>query len=1078
MCSPTREKRKNLSKPSGKSDSDSRKATSRCKGTTPRIHLQCPTCKRNISGIRVSLGGDYLGLTVATGITDPLLKGMVPGVGLVTLTLDATQERAHEKLAETKLTYNKGCKETFLVPFKCLVRPRVKITARAGGAGVPGVSVTFAGKDLGTTNGSGIAEWPIDEPGLVPGDYKVKLTFSPTDAKKYRWVDDSHKSEHTVSVQDVLDPTFPYEIRRFGKPKIQVVRDDSGEAVPDVKVALAGGIDYGTTGKTGLLELLPDADWLEPKDYNVTLTLTPRDAERYVPVDATPKLTVAEGSEATTTFRLRPTATLIVEVCRYDGAKLPARVRFNLAGGGSTRPLETEEFAGNDSELDRDIVEDRKKLTGLAAGDYTVTLTDVPGLLAAQKGTTTQVWRLGPSKDGIGKVRLAIHEIMHVRFTLTRMAKVQFIGFHATPNTITGGGTLPSAKEYHGRTDDDDDLGRRCIILKNAITEAYNNAKVLKNDDTVLKVLMAPEFYFRGKHGGYPVEKISHIMEEMRDETKNDKYKDWLFVYGTAIGYLKHGSGSGATYELSLSGASSAAKKTFTIGNQTGKKDRVDVCKRIPANWPLSGIPHYRWTLKQGSTEAYVTQCTPGANGHCDVTVHADTLFADGPIQLVEPEATEVFNIALVQKGGEGKHVAGLRDAVIYKERISAIDFLGVMFGRREFYDGSGDNRKIEIHGQERTVLPTEGSRDTLGGKPNVPAPNGPSELTRHGLGGGSIFNIDGITFGLEICRDHILGRLRDYFLGDRTQTPVVTPAASPGDPRIQVQLVPSWGAEITPDSITGVEGVLVFNVDGRPTPGCKAGKLSGKVEYKCAVHTQTSPEPKVCTTGKHYRCFAISESTTGCGHCGAPRTMFFESQEKYCTQPIHVLGTLLTCNVGTCTAATHVRYKCTICNGTSNTQISCPNPACANAVMVEERYCDQASHKHPSAMLICACSNSVAPKKFYYCTKHDYVQGTTGTCAFPPCGSTYLHLAQPYKMQGKDVGAILKLDTQTLKDAKGTYKVVTETEVGDASSPTKKKTSYDVKSHTVKPQQTHYFAAQGEIVVFAVADVPEAETV
>jgi len=270
--------------------------------------------------------------------------------------------------------------------------------------------------------------------------------------------------------------------------------------------------------------------------------------------------------------------------------------------------------------------------------------------------------------------------------------------------------------------------------MKNAISIAYKNSKVSKSE-TVLKLFMAPEFFFRNTEGAYPIEKISEIMTNMRKETSKQIYANWLFVLGTAIGYLKH------------------------------------------------------------ETSAQ----------------------------------TEIFNIALVQKGGPPPRGGGggLREVIIYKEYISSIDFLGDYSGTNEWWDQDGSKRKVTIHGETgRTVRPTEGSRDLLSAKKIKPGDinwrlnkanewkkSKVSEVNISGIGGGSIFQVDGITFGLEICLDHMTQRLANY-------------APQPGENLIQVQLIPSAGMHICygqpngrggnqPNSLAGVTNSLIFNVDG-----------------------------------------------------------------------------------------------------------------------------------------------------------------------------------------------------------------------------------------------------------------------
>ncbi|MEN6374326.1 MAG: hypothetical protein ABFD75_06005 [Smithella sp.] len=258
------------------------------------------------------------------------------------------------------------------------------------------------------------------------------------------------------------------------------------------------------------------------------------------------------------------------------------------------------------------------------------------------------------------------------------------------------------AAEYMGNTSDDKDILKRCSIMKNAINIAHKNVITAQggNSADTLKLFMAPEFYFRGTGGAYPIEKISKIMETMREETKNAKYAHWLFVFGTAIGYLSQGN------------------------------------------------------------------------------------------------AKEIFNIALVQKGGLAQ-ADGMHEWIIYKEFISHIDFI-----RDKKKDWQKiDERIIAIAGMNAHALPTMGSRDlsTLG---HVNPVGVGREESASGLGGQSIFTIDGITLGLEVCLDHAKGRLR------------ASPVA-PGHNEIQIHLIPSAGMTITPSSVVGIKGGLVFNVDG-----------------------------------------------------------------------------------------------------------------------------------------------------------------------------------------------------------------------------------------------------------------------
>src|SRR5262249_55269252 len=113
------------------------------------------------------------------------------------------------------------------------------------------------------------------------------------------------------------------------------------------------------------------------------------------------------------------------------------------------------------------------------------------------------------------------------------------IAFWATPTGSWNAGTATST--YQGYLDDRYDLLARVEIMKKAMAAAAGKAGPA--DPTVLKIFMAPEFYFRGTGGAYPVEMLSEILPALKAEAAQDKYADWVFIYGTALGYLKHQEG-------------------------------------------------------------------------------------------------------------------------------------------------------------------------------------------------------------------------------------------------------------------------------------------------------------------------------------------------------------------------------------------------------------------------------------------------------------------------------------------------------------------------------------------------------
>ncbi len=289
-------------------------------------------------------------------------------------------------------------------------------------------------------------------------------------------------------------------------------------------------------------------------------------------------------------------------------------------------------------------------------------------------------------------------------------ANVLPVAYEINTFTLVQGDVFSEFANYRGNTDDGKDISKRCEIMNNAVDIAY--ARAGEHDggrsSETLKLFMAPEFYFRGKKGAYPLEVLCEIMPTLREHTKQAKFEHWLFVFGTAIGRIE--------------------------------------------------------------TE-------------------------DGKL--------EILNVALVQKGGV-QHADGVNERVIYKEYISAIDFPGPKFSNHKDWENPVHRRvSVGVDGV-RGILPVDGSMDPI--KPDqldkTPGLEYSVPGMRGTLEGRCVFTQDDVCIGLEICRDHLLGRLK------------MTPP-DVGDSIVQLHLIPSAGASIKQQYVSGRTGTIAFNVDG-----------------------------------------------------------------------------------------------------------------------------------------------------------------------------------------------------------------------------------------------------------------------
>ncbi|HTV42643.1 MAG TPA: hypothetical protein VMF08_18915 [Candidatus Sulfotelmatobacter sp.] len=253
-----------------------------------------------------------------------------------------------------------------------------------------------------------------------------------------------------------------------------------------------------------------------------------------------------------------------------------------------------------------------------------------------------------------------------------------------------------SFPKYDGKPDDWTDMKEKCDKLKEAIQSAYHVARDYNANNRILKVFMAPEFYFRGKNGAYLHEVIignqekssglggkKGLMDLMGEEVDKDVYKHWLFVFGTAI---------------------AAAQDTQTVCDCGGPLEYVRDKK---TNKPISHPGTNRW----------MTVCTRNP-------AHTKT--------REKVLGARIDNVALVRKEKEVH--------LIFKELISHIDFI------KDKNQNIKD--KVTVKGTELNVLRVK--QDSGYNAANNGQPKFQDERM-----GGNIFTVDGVTFGLEVCLDH-----------------------------------------------------------------------------------------------------------------------------------------------------------------------------------------------------------------------------------------------------------------------------------------------------------------------------------
>lgn len=292
----------------------------------------------------------------------------------------------------------------------------------------------------------------------------------------------------------------------------------------------------------------------------------------------------------------------------------------------------------------------------------------------------------------------------------------------------------------------------------------------------------------------------------------------------------------------SVSAASNAAGDNIQVDHVTRP---VALTAKCTTATPLVG-----WGIEQGTLQGLITKVTAKGGNVFDLEadVTLGPLMVDATdIKIIEPGKAETINIAQVQKGGPGVPVnkdgtRALKELLVYKETISSVDFMGLDYGKDAFY--AHHRHRAKLDGDALVMLtPTPGSTDHLGANPNKqgeqrvkgdgsPGTGLASEVTTSGIGGGSVFVMHDIAFGLEVCLDHGASRLHNYYAGGKAQA---------GEPKVQVLLIPSCGMSIDPAKCCCVPDGLVFNVDA----GHHAAKKSNgtaAITAKAPVLTPTVP--------------------------------------------------------------------------------------------------------------------------------------------------------------------------------------------------------------------------------------------
>jgi hypothetical protein len=358
---------------------------------------------------------------------------------------------------------------------------------------------------------------------------------------------------------------------------------------------------------------------------------------------------------------------------------------------------------------------------------------------------------------------------------------------HVSTDFVMSGGVWWNAfkyivtKKYPGAATDREDIDFRCTLMQEAITKTAARAQV-SSASGCLKVFMAPEFYFRGTQGAYSLDDMQYLIGKLQAMVQGEQWRDWLFVFGSILATFEP-----ARTELlgSKEGHTLPDAPSMALGGGGMKNAILNVTLVQKGNAGQSGarvvmkdlMSHIDFLNKR---DEWKPMRDNGGN-------HVHTPTSVGPVP------NYFHNVTQDEPHLWDETVDHLRSGKAqYKVQQETIQ-------SKDSYAGPAKAKDVQVKYVEKVDANKGAGKELQGGLNWTNASGAKYEGHDSGLG---IFELDGITFGLEICLDHLSGRLK----------------ASPpdtGQKWVQVQLVPSAGAWIVDANAIATQGGVVFNCDG-----------------------------------------------------------------------------------------------------------------------------------------------------------------------------------------------------------------------------------------------------------------------
>ena len=336
----------------------------------------------------------------------------------------------------------------------------------------------------------------------------------------------------------------------------------------------------------------------------------------------------------------------------------------------------------------------------------------------------------------------------------SNFSQVQFIGYAVSTKPAfcptSNDADLGNRKYYLGDADSERDIEQRLDLLAKAVSRAQN---AFTQSPDVFKVFVIPEFFFRGAYGAYTGKDIEARLQ--------DRLGKLLAEFGASIDMALWGSTILAEKPLDLNNP--AIKNACTLGDEylhvyeTCRDFRTNIGKATPTVrdilFELDVLEDPATRTKEPEQDplaAVMEQLLRGCDRSAPVTVS---------------------NKCQITLGRD-------RCLTVQKQFKSCVDFV-----LNYHHDSAKQQNNKDCYLQTFVKYP--------------PIAQTGSEDKQHDLDQYCIFAWKNLKIGVEICLDHIRGRLSKL------------------ENNLDLQIIPSCGAEVTPGFIAARAGGYVFNCDG-----------------------------------------------------------------------------------------------------------------------------------------------------------------------------------------------------------------------------------------------------------------------